>query len=71
MLVYHGKPIAEHMAKAKITMDELEAVVREHGVKNIQDVDLAVFEVDGNISILSKNFSHETKHKHPHKTSTK
>ena len=71
MLVYHGKPIVDHMAKAKITMDELEAVVREHGVKNIQDVDLAVFEVDGNISILSKNFSHETKHKHPRKTSTK
>lgn len=67
MLVYHGKPIVEHMAKAKITMDELEAAIREHGVDTIKDVDLAVFEIDGNISILSKNFTHKTKHRHHHK----
>lgn len=62
MLVYHGKPIVEHMAKAKITMAELEAVIREHGVTDTKDVDLAVLEVDGNISVLSKGFTHKTKH---------
>lgn len=60
MLVYQGVPIVEHMAKAKITMDELEAAVREHGVDRIKDVDLAVLEIDGNISILSHDFKHKT-----------
>ena len=34
-------------------MGELEQAVREHGVKDIQNVDLAMLEVDGNISIVS------------------
>ncbi len=60
MLIYDGKPVIEHMAKAKISMDELEAAVREHGVKEVKNVDLAVLEVDGNISILSHDFKHKT-----------
>lgn len=68
MLIYHGKPIIDHMAKAKITMDELEAAVREHGVDMIKDVDLAVLEIDGNISILSEDFKKRTsRHRHAHK----
>ncbi|MEY3854254.1 MAG: hypothetical protein RIS68_268, partial [Bacteroidota bacterium] len=27
-----------------------------HGVEEIRDVDLAMFEVDGNISVISDNF---------------
>jgi uncharacterized membrane protein YcaP (DUF421 family) len=30
--------------------------VREHGVGAVSDVDLAVLEVDGNISVLSHDF---------------
>ncbi|MEP7255092.1 MAG: YetF domain-containing protein [Ferruginibacter sp.] len=41
-------------------VDELERAIREHGVESIAKVDLAVLEVDGNISILSKNYSHKT-----------
>lgn len=72
MLIYHGKPIVEHMAKAKFSMDDLEAAVREHGVEYIKDVDLAVLEIDGNISILSKDFQHRTvKRRHAHKAISK
>jgi uncharacterized membrane protein YcaP (DUF421 family) len=60
MLIYDGKVIQENLSSAKISMDELEASVREHGVKNISDVDLAVLEVDGNISVLSHDFKHKT-----------
>src|SRR5260221_1624029 len=42
MLVYHGKPIAAHLAQAKISMEELDAAIREHGVENIKHVDLAI-----------------------------
>lgn len=60
MLIYKGKVLKEHLNRAKITMDELEAVVREHGVESVSKVDLAVLEVDGNISILSEDFRRKT-----------
>ncbi|MBP9725604.1 MAG: DUF421 domain-containing protein, partial [Bacteroidia bacterium] len=53
MLVYKGNLIEDNMAKEKITLDELEAVVREHGVSSIDNVALAILEIDGNISVLS------------------
>ncbi len=60
MLIYEGKPIIEHLKKAKITNDELEASIREHGVEHISEVNLAVLERDGNISVLSDNYKHKT-----------
>lgn len=68
MLIYKGRLLRKHMELAKITQEELEAVVREHGVKSITDVDLAVLEVDGNISVLSDDFKRKTSRKrHAHK----
>ncbi|VVA43266.1 conserved membrane hypothetical protein [Candidatus Roizmanbacteria bacterium] len=61
MLVYQGKVFQKHLEKAQISLDELEAAIREHGVKDIEAVDLAILEVDGNISVLSSNFSKKTK----------
>jgi len=60
ILIYNGKIIERHLREATISHGELEAVVREHGVRNIQEVDLAVLEADGNISVLSENYSHKT-----------
>jgi uncharacterized membrane protein YcaP (DUF421 family) len=57
MLIYKGKVIQKHLDQANISMEELEAAVREHGVTDIKNVDLSVLEVDGNISILSHNFA--------------
>lgn len=41
------------MKEQEISFDELEETVREHGVEKIEDVKLAVLEVDGNISVVS------------------
>lgn len=60
MLVYHGKIIQKHLDQAKLSNNELEAAIREHGVKDIKDVDIVILEVDGNISVLSNNFSRKT-----------
>ncbi|HEY0262497.1 MAG TPA: YetF domain-containing protein [Chitinophagales bacterium] len=64
MLVYEGKVLKEHLEKAMITEEELEAAVREHGVKSINEVTLAVLEVDGNISVVSDEFKTKTQRKH-------
>ena len=60
MLIFKGKINTKNLDKAKITMDELIEAIREHGVSSVEDVDLAVFEVDGNISILSDQFKRKT-----------
>lgn len=60
LLVHNGVVSVKGMNEAMMSMDELERAIREHGVKCVTDVDLAVLEVDGNISILSKDYSHKT-----------
>lgn len=57
MLVYHGKILESHLKLAKITNDELLEAIREHGVTSPKEVDLAILEVDGNISVLSHEFA--------------
>jgi uncharacterized membrane protein YcaP (DUF421 family) len=68
MLIYKGHVLMRHLDKAKLSLDDLKAAVREHGVESIGEVDLAVLENDGNISVLSNNYQHRTsKKRHAHK----
>jgi uncharacterized membrane protein YcaP (DUF421 family) len=60
LLIYEGKMIEENMAKAMITKEEVEAAVREHGVEKCEEVNLAVMEVDGNISVISGGFGNKS-----------
>ena len=59
-LIFRGKVNHANLESSMLTMEELAAAVREHGVETIAEVDLAVLEVDGNISVLSKDFKHKT-----------
>jgi uncharacterized membrane protein YcaP (DUF421 family) len=52
LLVHDGKVVQAHMAREHVSRDELERAVREHGIGDLQDVALAVLEVDGSISVL-------------------
>jgi len=60
MLIFKGKVNRANLDKVKITMEELIEAIREHGVTTIEEVDLAVFEVDGNISVLSDQYKRKT-----------
>ncbi len=60
MLVYKGKINESHLKQAKISHDELMETVREHGISTIAEVDLAILEVDGNISVLSDQYKKRT-----------
>ena len=72
MLIYNGKINIENITKAKISMEEIMEVIREHGVAKIEQVDLAILEVDGNISVMSSGFGHKTtKKRKAHKAITK
>jgi len=63
MLVYEGKLQKANMKRARVSTDEVEEAAREHGVDKIGDVDLAILEMDGNISILSHNYQSKTTRK--------
>jgi uncharacterized membrane protein YcaP (DUF421 family) len=64
MLVYQGEILESHLKLARITSEEVLEAIREHGVPSEKDVDLAILEVDGNISVLSKEFSQRSSHRH-------
>lgn len=71
ILIHNGKTDYKTLARLGITSDELEQAVREHGIEHFNDVKLAMFEIDGNISVISgENELKQTKHKrkHAHKT---
>lgn len=60
LLIYKGQINQTNIIKARITQEELLEAVREHGVSEIREVDLAVLEIDGNISIISNEYKHRT-----------
>lgn len=63
LLIYNGKVNYDNMKKVKLSYEELMEAIREHGAAAVEDVDLAVLEVDGNISILSHEFKMKTSKK--------
>ncbi|HKB69216.1 MAG TPA: YetF domain-containing protein [Thermoanaerobaculia bacterium] len=52
VLINRGVVVEEHLKREGIAQDELTAALREHGVGSLDDVRLAVLEVDGSISVL-------------------
>jgi uncharacterized membrane protein YcaP (DUF421 family) len=52
VLVHNGKMLERTMAREHVGADDLEEGLREHGIATIEEVALAVLEVDGNISFL-------------------
>ena len=52
VLVLHGEAIPDHMRREGLDEDTLLAALREHGVTDINDVEMAVLEVDGSISVV-------------------
>jgi len=61
MLIYQGSVIKENLRKTKISLDELNEALREHGASSAAEVDLAVLEQDGQISVLSNDFQSRSK----------
>lgn len=55
LLVRHGKIVHENLEKEKVTADTLTQALREHGVASVDDVSIAVLEIDGSISVLKND----------------
>jgi uncharacterized membrane protein YcaP (DUF421 family) len=55
LLVSGGKVLSEHLARQEVDLADLEQAAREHGVSDLSDVDAAVLEVDGTVSIIPRS----------------
>ena len=51
VLVQNGKVFSEQLRRESISLHELEAALRAHGVARLDEVASAVLEVDGTISV--------------------
>ena len=54
LLIQDGRMLRKHMRKELITSEELWAQLREHGIKEISEVQSAFMESSGEISVLKK-----------------
>ena len=52
LLILHGELIPEHLRREGVDKEILEAALREHGVADLGDVEMAVLEIDGSISVV-------------------
>ena len=52
LLVLHGQVLADHLRREGLDQETLEAALREHGVADVADVEMAVLEIDGSISVV-------------------
>ncbi len=55
ILVYQGKVAEEKLRHEGISVDDLGEAARAHGVADLSDVETAVLEVNGTISIIPKS----------------
>lgn len=54
VLVSHGDVHHRNLARERMTPEELAAALREHDVADIDEVELAMLEVDGTVSVIRR-----------------
>ncbi|MCI1934228.1 MAG: DUF421 domain-containing protein [Atopobiaceae bacterium] len=71
-LVRHGRLQKNALKEAMLTQDELMEALREHGADKLSDIDMAILESDGTISVLSDQFkTQSTRKKQPRRPAKK
>jgi uncharacterized membrane protein YcaP (DUF421 family) len=58
VLVLHGKVITRNLRREGLDQETLETALREHGLADISEVEMAVLEVDGTISVVPVGANH-------------
>lgn len=55
LLIHDGRVLTANLARERVTSDELHQALREHGIVGAAEVQLAVLELDGAISVLRRD----------------
>lgn len=54
MILNDGVPIKSAMEREGVSLEQLQAAMREHGIEKFEDAHMAILEVDGTISVVPK-----------------
>jgi uncharacterized membrane protein YcaP (DUF421 family) len=65
LLIENGAFIAQHLAKERLEEADVLMALREHGFANADDVQSAVLETDGSISVIPKTTQVVRTRRHP------
>ena len=52
LIVLHGKTISQNLRREGLDEEILAAALREHGLSEVSEVEMAVLETDGSISVI-------------------
>jgi len=64
VIVRNGKYLPDVMRRQGVDTDEVDMAIREHGIKDLKEVQLGVLESDGTISIVPEGSAMQrTKHR--------
>lgn len=55
LLVHDGHFVEDHLRREHVEPDEVLMAMREHGIKDLAEVEMAVLETDGSVSIVPKD----------------
>ena len=66
LLIHNGTVVQKNLKKEHIAPEELSQALREHGIASVEEVGLAMLEVDGSISVLKKDELPATASPHHH-----
>jgi uncharacterized membrane protein YcaP (DUF421 family) len=59
LLVLHGKTLSRNLHREGLDQETLETALREHGIADVSEVEMAVLEVDGSISVVPIGGDHK------------
>jgi uncharacterized membrane protein YcaP (DUF421 family) len=52
LLAAHGEVLATHLATSRVTLSDLEAAIRQQGLRSLEEVDFIVLEASGRLSVI-------------------
>jgi uncharacterized membrane protein YcaP (DUF421 family) len=64
ILVYQGNVMQSRLDAEGVSLVELEAAAREHGLAGLQEVETAVLEMDGTVSIIASGHTQPRRLRH-------
>jgi len=56
IIIENGKVLEEHLKRSRITIEEVLSELRSQGIFNIQDVEVAIYEPTGKLSVQKKAY---------------
>ncbi|TXG91175.1 DUF421 domain-containing protein [Rhodococcus rhodnii] len=55
VIVENGTPVAKRLRSERMSIDDLRADARQHGIRDLADVEIAILETNGRVSFFTRS----------------